>query len=65
MEISELEALMEAGTECVFQAEFGGRSEGARGKVVKVGAPLDPDVVWVESAARTFNWDRRTMKRLA
>jgi hypothetical protein len=65
MEIAELEALMAAGTVRSFAGTFGGRPEGARGKVVKVGAPLDPDVVWVETATgHVRRWDRHTMSVL-
>jgi hypothetical protein len=62
MEHAELTALMNAGTVHNFHGQFGGRPEGARGTVVKVGAPLDPNVVWVRTLTGTIrNWDRRTM----
>lgn len=65
MEIAELTALMEAGTIHSFTATFGNRLVGARGRVVKVGAPLDPDVVWVRTLSGTpHRWNRHTMNVL-
>ncbi|MFI5814927.1 hypothetical protein ACIA7S_28710 [Streptomyces sp. NPDC051643] len=62
MEISELEALRDAGTVHVFQGRFGRTSEGMRGKVVQVGSPTDPDIVVVRNELGTRrNWDRHTM----
>ncbi|WP_333745802.1 hypothetical protein [Streptomyces sp. IBSBF 2950] len=63
MEISELEALREAGTVHVFRGRFGGTPEGLRGRVVSVGAPADPDVVTVRSVDGNTrrNWNRHTM----
>jgi hypothetical protein len=65
MEISELEALRDAATVCNFQAWFGG-PVGARGAVERVGAPADPDIVWVRTASgRLHTWDRHHMRRTA
>jgi len=65
VEIAELTALMEAGTVHSFTATFGNQPVGARGTVTKVGAPLNPDVVWVRTlSGTTHNWDRHTMSVL-
>jgi hypothetical protein len=62
MEISELEAMMKAGTVHNFNAIRGGLPEGVRGTVVKVGVPGHPDVAWVRDLrGNVHNWDRRTM----
>ncbi|EST18065.1 hypothetical protein [Streptomyces roseochromogenus] len=65
MEVGELEALRDAGTVCSFQAWFGG-PVGARGTVERVGAPANPDVVWVRTASGSLHtWDRHDMRRTA
>ncbi|MBP5926731.1 hypothetical protein F3K32_42760 [Streptomyces sp. LBUM 1483] len=63
MEISELEALRDAGTVHVFHGWFGRTPEGLRGRVESVGAPADPDVVIVRSVdgLTRRNWNRHTM----
>jgi len=65
MEISQLKALMDAGTTHNFNATFGNRTEGARGTVIKVGAPADQNIVWVRNlAGHIHNWDRHTMSMI-
>lgn len=65
MEIAELTALMEAGTIHSFRSTFGQQPVGARGRVVKVSALLDPDVVWVRTLSGTIHrWHRQNMSVL-
>jgi hypothetical protein len=62
MEISELEALRDAGTVHSFRGSFGGREEGARGTVVQVGSPANPDVVVVrDTVGNRHTWNRQTV----
>lgn len=66
MEISELEALRDAGAVRNFTGRFGNRPEGLRGRVIHVGAELDPNIVIVEGVqGQRRNWDRRTMEASA
>lgn len=65
MELDELEALRKAGTVHNFQGRFGNRPEGARGTVIQVGAPADPNVVVVRDiVGNRHTWDRHTMTTL-
>ncbi|MEU2426943.1 hypothetical protein ABZ619_39025 [Streptomyces sp. NPDC007851] len=62
MELTTLTALMEAGSVHTFRSTFGGRPEGARGTVERVGFPAAPNTVQVRDiAGGLHNWDRRTM----
>ncbi|MEW2302025.1 hypothetical protein AB0958_18965 [Streptomyces sp. NPDC006655] len=62
MELATLTALMQAGTVHNFRGTFGGRPEGARGTVIKVGAPAAPNTIRVRDIAGGLHtWDRRTM----
>ncbi|MEW1547543.1 hypothetical protein [Streptomyces tsukubensis] len=66
MEIPELEALRDSGEWRVFTARWerhdGTHSEGARGTVLIVGTPVNPDtVVVLDAAGGRHRWNRRHM----
>lgn len=63
MEISELAALLTAGTVTTFKARFGTDDAGTRGAIVQIGSPLNPNLVLVvDTDGRLHEWDRRIMR---
>lgn len=65
MELEKLQELMQAGTEHTFRGSFGGRPEGARGVVERVGFPAAPNKVVIRDiVGNAHHWDARDMSMI-